>query len=98
MSDAAPKSGFFVTAAAVLGGFLVFVLILAIAYLPNKPAPVTPGTKTPEERAAILRELVAKEVAAATTYGWVDQGKGIVRIPIDRAVQLTIDDLNQQSK
>jgi hypothetical protein len=92
MSDAAPKSGFFVTAAAVIGGFLIFALILVIAYLPNKPAPLPEGTKTPEERAAILRELRAKEVAAATSYGWVDQTKGVVRIPIERAMQLTIEE------
>ena len=93
MSDVAPKSGFFVTAAAAIGGFLIFVLILVIAYLPNKPAPLPEGTKTPEERATILRELRAKETAAATTYGWVDQTKGVVRIPIDQAMQLTVDEL-----
>jgi len=94
MIDAAPKSGFFVTAAAVIGGFLIFVLILVVAYLPNAPAPLPEGTKTPEERARILSELRAKETAAATTYGWVDQSKGIVRIPIERAMQLTVEDLN----
>ena len=94
MSDAAPKSGFFVTAAAVVGGFLIFVLILVVAYLPNKPAPLTEGTKTPEERATILRELRAKESAAANSYGWVDQTKGVVRVPIERAMQLTVEDLN----
>ncbi len=92
MSDAAPKSGFFVTGTAVIGGFLIFVLILVIAYLPNKPAPLPEGTKTPQERADILRDLRAKEVAAATTYGWVDQTKGVVRIPIERAMQLTLDE------
>jgi len=93
MSDAAPKTGFFLTAIAVVGGFLIFVLILVIAYLPNKAAPLPEGTKTPEERAAILRELRAKEVAGATTYGWLDQPKGVVRIPIERAMQLTIEEL-----
>jgi hypothetical protein len=96
MSDPAPKSGFFVSAVAVIGGFLIFVLILVIAYLPNKPAPLPEGTKTPEERAAILRELRAKETAAATSYGWVDQTKGVVRIPIERAMQLTVEDLQQK--
>lgn len=96
MSDVAPKSGFFVTGAAVIGGFLIFVLILVIAYLPNKPEPLAQGTKTPEERAVILRELRAKEVAGATTYGWVDQTKGVVRIPIERAMQLTVEDLKPQ--
>ena len=93
MSNAAPKTGFFVTAAAVIGGFAIFILILVVAYLPNKPTPLPEGTKTPEERATILRELRAKEMAAATTYGWVDQPKGVVRIPIERAMQLTVEDL-----
>jgi hypothetical protein len=93
MSDSASKSGFFVTAAAVIGGFLIFVLILVIAYLPNKAEPLPQGTKTPEERATILRELRAKETAAATTYGWVDQTKGVVRIPIERAMELTLDEI-----
>jgi hypothetical protein len=96
MSDTTPKSGFFVTAAAVIGGFLIFVLILVIAYLPNRPAPLPEGTKTPEERATILRELRAKEIAAATNYGWVDQTKGVVRLPIERAMQLTVEDLQQK--
>jgi hypothetical protein len=93
MSNAAPKTGFFTTAAAVIGGFAIFILILVVAYLPNKPAPLPEGTKTPEERATILRELRAKETAAATTYGWVDQTKGVVRVPIERAMQLTVEDL-----
>ena len=93
MSDPAPQSGFFVSAIAVIGGFLIFVLILVIAYLPNKPAPLPEGTKTPEERAAILSELRAKETAAAKSYGWVDQTKGVVRIPIERAMQLTVEEL-----
>lgn len=93
MSDAAPKSGFFVTAAAVLGGFLIFVLIITIAYLPSRPEAITQGTKTPKERADMLREMRAKEVAA-NSYGWVDQSKGIVRVPIERAMQLTIDEQN----
>jgi hypothetical protein len=93
MSDAAPKTGFLITGAAVVGGFLIFALILVIAYLPNKPEALPQGTKTPEERAVILRELRAKEAAAATSYGWVDQTKGVVRIPIERAMQLTVEDL-----
>lgn len=98
MSDAAPKSGFFLTAAAAIGGFLIFVLILVIAYLPNQAPPISQGTKSPEERAAILRDLRAKEQNASTTYGWVDQTKGVVRVPIERAMQLTLEDLNRPAK
>jgi hypothetical protein len=98
MSDAAPKSNFLITAAAVIGGFLIFVLILVIAYLPNQAAPIPQGTKTDKERAEILAALRAKEHDTSTTYGWVDQTKGIVRVPIERAMQLTIEDLNRPAK
>jgi hypothetical protein len=97
MSDAAAKSSFGVYAATFIGGFLIFVLILVVAYLPNKAEPLPEGTKTPQERADILRELRAKEIADSTSYGWIDQQKGIVRLPIDRAMQLTIDEANAKA-
>jgi hypothetical protein len=31
------------------------------------------------------------------SYGWVDQSAGLVRLPIDRAVELTIRDLNSKA-
>jgi hypothetical protein len=36
-----------------------------------------------------LRRLRAEEDAALSSYGWVDRGAGIVRIPIDRAIEMT---------
>lgn len=95
MSDTttSPKN-FWVTLAAVIGGFAIFLLILFIAYLPQAPAPLPEGSKTPAERAALLADLRAKEKAAVSTYGWVDKDKGVVRLPVDRAVELTIQELN----
>ncbi len=92
------SSGSWVTVAAAIGGFAIFALIVFIAYLPQKPAPLPEGTLTPEQRKAALTELRAKEKAAATTYGWVDQAAGIVRIPIDEAVKLTIQDIKDAKK
>ncbi len=40
-----------------------------------------------------LREEAAK---ALTTYGWIDKNKGIARIPIERAMELTVTKLAQQ--
>ncbi len=95
MSDhpSSPKN-FWVTLAAIIGGFAIFLLILVIAYQPQKPAPLPEGTRTPAERAALLAETRAKDKSASTTYGWVDQANGIVRLPTDRAVELTIQELN----
>lgn len=51
---------------------------------------------TPEGRAQRLTELRAREQAESTTYGWVDQKAGIVRLPLDRAVELTVRDLSRK--
>lgn len=50
------------------------------------------GVKTPVERKALLAEHREQEKAAATSYGWVDQKAGIVRLPIERAIELTVRD------
>ena len=93
MSDAAPSSkNPWVTIAVIIGGFAIFALILVVAYLPQKPAPLPEGARTPEERAILITELRAKEKTATTTYAWIDQPAGVVRLPIDRAVELTIQE------
>ncbi len=37
-----------------------------------------------------LLELQALEEEELTTYGWIDEGEGKVRIPIDRAMDLVV--------
>jgi hypothetical protein len=38
-----------------------------------------------------LRDLRAREDALLQSYGWVDHAAGVVRIPIDEAMRLTIE-------
>ncbi len=38
-----------------------------------------------------LRDLRAQEDAILDSYGWVDKNAGIVRIPIDEAMRLTLE-------
>jgi hypothetical protein len=38
-----------------------------------------------------LADLLAKEDALLTSYGWVDKNGGVVRIPIDEAMKLTLE-------
>lgn len=45
---------------------------------------------TPEGRAKALADLQQKAQVDATTYGWVDQPKGVVRLPVERAIELTV--------
>jgi hypothetical protein len=91
-SDSKCCSSVGATFIAAIGGFAIFGLILLVAYMPNKVAPAGDGVKTPEQRKAILAELHGKEQTAATSYGWIDKEKGVVRLPLDRAVELTIQE------
>ena len=99
MSDTnSTRYTFALNIAVILTVFAIFAIILAIAYLPQRSTLPTYSTSdtTPEQRAATLAEVRAREKSAATTYGWIDQPKGIMRLPIDRAIELTIRDLNAQ--
>jgi hypothetical protein len=51
--------------------------------------PPEPRLQTdPREDLATLR---AREDEALRSYGWVDRNGGVVRIPIDRAIELTLE-------
>ena len=94
MSDAVPsKPSFGLTFVAAIGGFLIFAVILLVVYLPKQPAPLGDGIKTPEQRKTALAELRANEAKVSTGYAWVDQSKGVVQLPLDRAIELTLRDI-----
>src|SRR6185503_14862004 len=52
------------------------------------PANVFPQPRLQQTPVRDLDAVRATEDQTLTTYGWVDQQKGIVRIPIDRAIDL----------
>jgi hypothetical protein len=81
------------TAVIVIVCFAAFGWLAKRIYVPHA-AEVQPveGVLTPDARKALLTENRTKEQAAATSYGWADQPKGVVRLPIDRAVELTVRD------
>ncbi|HKB89336.1 MAG TPA: hypothetical protein VKC60_02340 [Opitutaceae bacterium] len=81
------------TVLGAIGCFAIFLLIVFIAYLPKKPDQVEQGNLSPEERKTKLVELRANEKKVATSYAWIDQAKGVVQIPIDEAMRLTVQDL-----
>jgi len=94
MSNTPTKSNVWVTFGAVIGGFLIFALILTIAYLPQRPAPLPEGARTPQQRVQLLGEVRAKEQKIAGSYAWIDANAGSVQLPLERAVELTIQELN----
>jgi hypothetical protein len=81
-----------------LGVVFLFVLFGLIVFAVIGPSPRSSDyeetrAKKRMERLKALHEETQKDL---TTYAWVDKNKGIARIPIERAMELTVADLAQQ--
>ena len=73
---------------AVIGALLVMSFTVRQVRKMIEPAPL--GVARAAERAKALADTRAADQAALTTYGWQDKDRKIVRIPVDRAVELTL--------
>ena len=76
---------FSVTAAVVIV-CLIFAALVWKTRQYTTPAPL--GAERAAERAKALVELRAVETDALNNVGWIDQGKGVVRLPIAEALKL----------
>jgi hypothetical protein len=93
-------AGLLVTA--VLIQFMVWLLFVyfsgreAARVVPEYPLAAGEQTRLPPEPRLQtnpredLRALRAREDAILNSYGWVDKTAGVVRIPIDEAIKLTV--------
>lgn len=78
---------------AVVGTIAVFAVLVFLAYgLGGVDAPEAVVVENKPPSAATLR---AKDQEVLTSYGWVDNDKGVVRIPVDVARKLVVEELNQ---
>jgi len=79
------------TAVLVLACFALFGWLALRFYAPHAyTVDKVDGVQTPADRRVILTDHRTKEHAEAGTYGWVDQKAGVVRLPLDRAIELTV--------
>lgn len=98
VSPARPVSLF--TIILLLGVFSAFLFVIRYTY---QPAPTTAYNAAPENlpkdlewrataeaRRRALQELRENEAKQASSYGWVDQSAGVVRLPLERAMELTV--------
>lgn len=59
--------------------------------VPGTEEHLPPQPRIQVNPAADLKALRQREEAALATYGWVDERAGIVRIPIEQAMQLVLE-------
>ena len=81
-----------------LGVVFLFILFGLIVLAVIGPSPRTSDyeesrAKKRMEKLKALHEETQKDL---TTYAWVDKNKGVARIPIDRAMELTVAELAQK--
>jgi hypothetical protein len=70
----------------VVASLIFVVLVVVVKFSVHVPAIDADASAT---RARALAEIRAIENQSLNTAGWVDQSRGIVRLPIDTAVQET---------
>jgi len=87
--------------AAAIALSIVYGIFQYLSTQPVTTAPPNPMAETgvqqfpPEPRveehpAVEIQQLHAKEDSLLSTYGWTDKEAGVVRIPIDRAIDLEL--------
>jgi len=79
-----------ITLFGILGAFLVVLGLVGAMKYYTRPAPLNQARI--EDRKKALAEIRAEEARGLSTYEVTDPGKGLVRLKIDRAIELTIED------
>src|SRR5512133_4196119 len=81
-----------------LGIVCLFVLfgLIVLAVIGPSPRPSDYEETRAKKRMEKLKALHEESQKDLTTYAWVDKNKGVARIPIDRAMEVTVADLAQK--
>jgi hypothetical protein len=75
-------------ALAAIGVLLIMLGLVWIMYHYTRPAPVDEARMA--ERRKNLAELNAQTKDVLEHYAWIDPAKGLVRLPVARAMELTV--------
>jgi hypothetical protein len=80
------------------GIVLLFALfgVIVLAIIGPSPRRSDYEETRAKKRVENLKTLREEADKALTTYGWIDKNKGVSRIPIERAMELTVADLAKQ--
>ena len=73
----------------VAGAFLIVGWLAWLVAERTRPAGV--DLVRADLRRKNLSELQAENLAALSTYAWIDRAKGIVRLPVSRALELSVE-------
>jgi hypothetical protein len=78
--------------AIALALMLLLAVVMVFLYLPSRPRAVNAAIV--EERLEKLKQVNKVQAELLSAYAWVDDSHTHVRIPIDKAMQLTLKTIN----
>ena len=87
-SESAQPRSLWAYALAIVGTFLIVAALVSVMRRHSQPPPI--DAKRIAERAKALAELRQAEAVALSTAEWIDQAKGIVRLPITNAMEMVL--------
>jgi hypothetical protein len=79
-----------INAMAMMGVLLIMLGLVMVMYHYTRPAPVDEARMT--ERRKNLADLNAQTRDVLEHYAWIDQTKGLVRLPVARAMELAANE------
>jgi hypothetical protein len=74
----------------ILGSLLIVAVLVWAMQRYTQPPPL--GEDRVAQRRKALADLRAAEATELESYGWVDQAKGVARLPIAEAMKLALRD------
>jgi hypothetical protein len=75
----------------IAGLIAIYIFLSRAGHLPNDKTEA--DLRIEKQRKVLLAKVESDQTKQATTYGWVNKEKGVVRIPIDRAMELAVKEL-----
>ncbi|WP_237228157.1 hypothetical protein [Rubinisphaera sp. JC750] len=87
-----------ITLVGVVSAILTFVIIAAAQVLYYQYQEVETARKEIDVPITASDNVILEQEAILSNYGWLDQEKGIVGLPIDRAMQDVLAELGSGSK
>ena len=88
-----PKNPTAAAIAGTLGGVILIFVALAWTLIEFPDTPELPDDPAAKPLGAESR---ARDRGTLASYAWIDKDKGVVRLPIDRAVELLIEESGNQ--
>ena len=101
MKESKDSDGLNTPVIAVVGfvsAVLTFALIVAVQVLYYQVATAETDRKVIAVRAEEADDQLAQQDAKLARYGWVDHAQGRVAVPVERAMELVVRDLQEQQK